>query len=168
MFLIGHELTRRLCSPSGGGSLTVSVGSIAVPFAEEIALALWLSPGTLWALPGQWRGSAGSVALPFAPFIGAALAVTTLLVLTRTVDGTGLRGTRAATVSLNDPFFVDAAADTGVVRLHLRTEGGPRRVLMNTRGLTELITLGIGRQTGLLDAGLTVALCSPPRYCWPR
>ncbi|MFI0787284.1 cation:proton antiporter [Streptomyces lydicus] len=163
----GRPLLKRVLSrgnPAGtasaGGSAVVLTG-LLVSAAVTQALGLHFVLGAfLFGLVMPRRESAGfqDVVLPRVRFTTALLLPVYFIVAGLNVDLAGI-----GTSGLAELGLVLGVAVTGKFAgtwLGARTQGlGARRsavlaTLMNTRGLTELIALSVGLQSGLLDSGL--------------
>ena len=83
---------------------SVSVGSVALPFALGVLLALRLHPSH------DTVDGASVDLLPFALFVGASMAVTALPVLARILDDRGLQRTAVGQVALLSAAVNDVAA----------------------------------------------------------
>ncbi|HEU4881258.1 MAG TPA: cation:proton antiporter [Longimicrobium sp.] len=91
MFLLGLGMDLRLLGSRARAAVSISLASMAVPFALGVAVGMYLHP-TL-APPGV--GLTG-----FALFMGAAMSVTAFPVLARIVEERGLLHTRLGTLAL--------------------------------------------------------------------
>ncbi|MEV0828942.1 cation:proton antiporter [Nonomuraea rubra] len=99
MFLVGLELDRRVIGREGRAVVSVSIGSVVVPFGLGALLALWLS--------GGHPGGTG-----FVLFMGTAMAVTAFPVLARIIADRNLGRTRVGGLALASAAVGDVVAWT--------------------------------------------------------
>ncbi|CAA9478912.1 MAG: hypothetical protein AVDCRST_MAG85-534, partial [uncultured Solirubrobacteraceae bacterium] len=90
LFVVGAGLDLRSLRREGRAVALVGVASFAVPWLAGAGLALVVHPSVESDPP----------LLPFTLFLGTAIAVTAFPVLSRIVEGRGLRGTPAGRVAL--------------------------------------------------------------------
>jgi Kef-type K+ transport system membrane component KefB len=99
MFLVGLEFNRSTVRRQFGAVLSVTVGSIAVPFGLGVLLAVvWLGRHS----PGHGAG--------YALFLGTAMSVTAFPVLARMISDRGIGGTRVAGIALISAAIGDLLA----------------------------------------------------------
>lgn len=103
MFGVGHELSADRLRDTRRATVAVSVGSVVVPFLSGAMLAWWLyARHDFFAeAPSRWA---------FSLFISAALTMTALPVLARTIEGVGIGRSRAATVAVVSASLCDLVA----------------------------------------------------------
>jgi Kef-type K+ transport system membrane component KefB len=109
MFIIGYELDRALIRDRKRVAVSVSLGSVVLPFGLGVVLALWLA-----------RTHHVDRVLPFALFLGAAMAVTAFPVLARILSDRGMHRTEIGGLALASAAVDDVVAWTllaGVVAL---------------------------------------------------
>jgi Kef-type K+ transport system membrane component KefB len=101
MFIVGYELDHTLVRGRERVAVSVSVGSIALPFGLGAVLALWLA------------GRHGVTdTLPFVLFIGAAMSVTAFPVLARILTDRGMHRTAVGGLALASAAVDDVIAWT--------------------------------------------------------
>ena len=122
MFMVGLELDRRLLRGRGRIAVSVSAGSIVLPFGLGIALGFYL----LKNHPAEHR-------LGFLLFIGAAMSVTAFPVLARILTDRGMTKTMLGGLALTCAAVDDVLAWTllaGVVMVSGNAGGEPMLVML--------------------------------------
>src|SRR5262249_26261100 len=99
MFIVGYELDLTLVRGAKRVAVSVSVGSVAVPFGLGVVLALWLA-----------RHHGVTRVLPFALFLGAAMSVTAFPVLARILTDRGLHRIEVGSLALASAAVDDVVA----------------------------------------------------------
>jgi Kef-type K+ transport system membrane component KefB len=101
MFFVGLELDSTVLRRQGGSVARISAGSLLLPFACGLALAVFLH-GAHDSVGGQ-----PVPLLAFMLFIGTAMAVTAFPVLARILNDHGLTGTRIGTIAISSAAIQD-------------------------------------------------------------
>lgn len=132
MFIVGLELDLGLIQGKGRTAATISVCSVALPFALGGALALWLHRSH-----GVNEGGGEVQLLPFALFIGAAMSVTAFPVLARILTERGMHRTETGALALACAAVDDILAWTmlAVVLAVVRSTGALDLVAMLAQSL---------------------------------
>jgi Kef-type K+ transport system membrane component KefB len=99
MFIVGYELDHALVRGAKRVAVSVSVGSVLIPFGLGVALALWLA-----------RHHGVSRVPPFALFIGAAMSVTAFPVLARILTDRGMHRIEVGSLALASAAVDDVVA----------------------------------------------------------
>jgi Kef-type K+ transport system membrane component KefB len=99
MFIVGYELDHTLVRGRERVALSVSIGSILLPFSLGAALALWLA-----------RNHGVPKVLPFALFIGAAMSVTAFPVLARILTDRSMHRIQIGSLALASAAVDDILA----------------------------------------------------------
>ncbi len=133
MFIVGLELDVGLIRGKGRTAATISLVSVALPFALGGALALWLHRSHA-VVDGGERVKL----LPFALFIGAAMSVTAFPVLARILSERGMHRTETGVLALACAAIDDILAWTmlAVVLAVVRSSGALDLVTMLVEALT--------------------------------
>ena len=182
MFLVGLEVDPKVIRERGRAAIVISHASIVAPFVLGATLAIGLYP----TLAGQ-----GVTFTGFALFMGAAMSVTVMVVLLLPLffAFTGLR-TEVSLIAGNGGWLICALViAVGVVgkvggsAVAARATAMPWRdaavlgVLLNTRGLMELVILNVGLDIGVISRELfammdlmaiTTTLMTTPVIAWLR
>jgi len=99
MFIVGYELDHMLVRGKEKVAVSVSIGSIVLPFGLGVTLALWLA------------GNHGvDRVLPFALFMGAAMSVTAFPVLARILTDRGMHRIAVGGLALASAAVDDVVA----------------------------------------------------------
>jgi K+:H+ antiporter len=102
VFTVGWDLDLQVVRRRTGAATSISLVSIAVPFALGLALATYLHPG---------HDTVAGVSVPFWPFalfVSAALSLTAFPVLARILEDMRLAGTELGTLALTAAAVNDA------------------------------------------------------------
>lgn len=132
MFIVGLELDLGLIQGKARTAATISVCSVALPFALGGALALWLHRSH-----GVGEGGEEVGLVPFALFIGAAMSVTAFPVLARILTERGMHRTATGALALACAAVDDILAWTmlAVVLAVVRSSGALDLVTMLAESL---------------------------------
>lgn len=101
MFIVGYELDHTLIRGRERIAVSVSVGSIILPCALGVALALWLA---------DRHGVSTGDRMPFVLFLGAAMSITAFPVLARILTDRGMHRTRLGGLALASAAVDDVIA----------------------------------------------------------
>ena len=103
MFLAGAEFNLDSMSERPASAISISVSGIVVPFGLGAGLALALRDDPRLFVPGVTKAEA-------AVFLGAAMSITALPVLTRILKDRGMAGSRLGSLALGAAVIDDAVA----------------------------------------------------------
>ena len=127
MFIVGLELHLELVRGKGRLAVTVSVSSVALPFALGCLLALWLHKSHSTSAAGE-----NVKLLPFMLFIGAAMSVTAFPVLARILKERSMDRTPTGVLAL-----ACAAVDDVIAWIMLAVV----LAVIRSSGVADLVTL---------------------------
>ncbi|HEX7780069.1 MAG TPA: cation:proton antiporter [Vicinamibacterales bacterium] len=136
MFLAGLELDVGALRRHASGVVRIAIASLVVPFAFGCALAVWIFP---------MLGGAAATPLTFTLFLGIALSITAMPVLTRILVDLDMLRTAAGTVAMGCATINDVVAWTllGIVVGLVRGESVVVSTILMTAGYLAMMLLAI-------------------------